>query len=126
MFVHFNIGHLILNMLFLFTFGIRAETLFSIKEYILVYFASGISGNLLTLLLGPDVISAGASGAIFGLFGACVIYLRKTLKQSIMGAIIYSLFLLIMSGGRGVNIAAHAGGLAAGLSIGYAIAERHT
>lgn len=122
-FVHVHIIHLSLNMLFLLIFGFRAEELFSPEEYFFVYFLSGLSGNLLTLLMPLDTVSAGASGAIFGIFGACTIYLRKTFGQSIVGALMYSFFLLIMTWGRGVNIFAHFGGLAAGLTIGYALAK---
>lgn len=123
MFVHIDIIHLFGNMFFLLIFGFRAEEFFNDEEFFFIYFISGLSGNLLTLLMPLNTVSAGASGAIFGTFGACVIYLRKTFGQSIMGALIYSFFLLMMTAGRGVNILAHFGGLAAGLMIGYALAK---
>jgi rhomboid protease GluP len=123
MFVHVDLLHLLGNMLFLLIFGIRAEDLFSKKEFFFIYFASGLSGNLLTLLMPPLTLSAGASGAIFGMFSASAIYLGKTLGQSIMGALMYSFFLLILSAGRNVNLLAHFGGLAAGLVIGYTLAK---
>jgi len=123
MFVHADLLHLFGNMLFLLIFGIRAESLFSKKEFFFIYFASGLSGNLLTLLMPPLTLSAGASGAIFGMFSANAIYLGKTLNQSIMSALMYSFFLLILSAGRNVNLLAHFGGLAAGLVIGYTLAK---
>jgi len=123
MFIHIHIVHLFGNMLFLLIFGFRAEELFSTEEYFLIYFMSGLSGNLLTLLMHPLTVSAGASGAIFGIFGASVIYTRKTFGQSIMGALIYSFFLLMITAGVDVNILAHFGGLVAGLMIGYALAK---
>ncbi len=123
MFVHVDLLHLFGNMLFLLIFGIRAEELFSKKEFFFIYFASGLSGNLLTLLMPPSTLSAGASGAIFGMFSASAIYLGKTLGQSIMSALMYSFFLLILSAGRNVNLFAHFGGLAAGLVIGYSLAK---
>jgi len=121
-FVHVNIIHLLGNMFFLLIFGLRAEDFFSIEEYFLIYFLSGLAGSLLTLLLGPGVVSAGASGAIFGLFGACTIYIRRVIGQSIISALLYSFFLLMISTGQGVNNLAHLGGLVAGLLIGYALA----
>ena len=124
MFVHVGIVHLLGNMFFLLIFGLRAEELFKIQEYILVYFLSGLAGNLLTLLFEPSMVSAGASGAIFGLFGACTIYIRRAVGQSIIGALLYSFFLLMINTGRNVNNLAHLGGLVAGLLIGYALAER--
>jgi len=121
MFVHVNIVHLLGNMFFLLIFGLRAEELFSLKEYLLIYFLSGLAGNLLTLLFGFDMISAGASGAIFGVFGACIIYFRRAIGQSIMSALVYAFFLLMISSGPSVNVFAHLGGLVVGLLIGYVL-----
>jgi len=123
MFVHVDLIHFLGNMLFLLIFGMRAEELFSDKEFFGIYFAGGLSGNLLTLLMGPSIVSAGASGAIFGMFGACVIYMGQTVGQSIIGALIYSFYLLILTTGAKVNLFAHFGGLAAGLAIGYRLAK---
>ena len=122
MFVHVNIVHLAGNMFFLFIFGLRAEGMFDIKEYLLIYLLSGLAGNLLTLLFGPSMISAGASGALFGMFGAVTIYVRRAIGQSIAGALLYAFFLLILSAGLGVNVLAHLGGLVVGLLLGYAFA----
>jgi len=122
MFVHVNIVHLLGNMFFLLIFGLRAEELFAIQEYLLIYFSTGLAGNLLTLLFDPAMVSAGASGAIFGLFGACTIYIRRAIGQSIIGALLYSFFLLMMSSGQNVNNLAHLGGLVIGLIIGYVLA----
>jgi len=123
-FVHVDIIHLALNMLFLIIFGLRAEELFKTEEYFLVYMLSGLSGSLLTLfLMSPFTLSAGASGAIFGMYGASIIYMRKTFGQSIAGALLYGFLLLMLSTGAGVNIVAHFGGLATGLIIGYALAN---
>jgi rhomboid protease GluP len=121
MFVHVSIIHLLGNMFFLLIFGLRAEELFSLKEYLLIYFLSGLTGNLLTLLFGLDMVSAGASGAIFGVFGACIIYIRRAIGQSIITALMYAFFLFMINIGPGVNFLAHLGGLAVGLLIGYVL-----
>lgn len=126
MFVHADIAHLFGNMFFLLIFGLRAEEMFDVKEYLLIYFASGLAGSLLTLLLtllmGPDMISVGASGAIFGVFGAVIIYIRRAGGQSIIGALLFAFLLLVLNMGYGVNVLAHLGGLVAGLAIGYLLA----
>lgn len=128
MFIHADIVHLFGNMFFLLVFGLRAEDLFSISEYLLVYLSSGLLGNFLTLLLtvliGVNIVSVGASGAIFGLFGACAIYVRRAIGQSILSALMYSFFLLMISWGPNVNFLAHLGGLVAGLLIGYLFAAK--
>jgi rhomboid protease GluP len=124
-FVHVTIIHLAGNMLFLLVFGLRAEEMFSLPEYLSIYFLTGLAGNLLTLwFMDPFTPSAGASGAIFGMFGACVIYGRRSIGQSIVGALIYAFFLFMVSAGPNVNYFAHLGGLGAGLLIGYILASR--
>jgi rhomboid protease GluP len=122
MFVHVNIMHLVGNMLFLFIFGLRAEEMFDTREYIIIYLLGGLAGSLLTLLFGPDMVSAGASGAIFSIYGAVTIYVRRAIGQSILSALIFSFFLLLLSSGMGVNVLAHLGGLVVGLLIGYQLA----
>src|SRR3989304_1947085 len=125
MFVHANIAHLAGNMLFLLVFGLRGEEMFSLPEFLLVYFLGGLAGNLLSLWLLPlNVPSVGASGAIFALFGAVAVYSRRSISQSIIGALIYAFFLFFISSGPGVNIFAHFGGLVAGLLIWYVLAAR--
>jgi len=123
-FVHVDISHIALNMLFLIIFGFRAEELFKTEEYFSVYLLSGLSGSLLTLFfMSPNTLSAGASGAVFGMYGAGIIYMRKKFGQSIVGALLFSFLFLMLSTGAGVNVIAHFGGLAAGLIIGYAFAK---
>jgi rhomboid protease GluP len=111
-------------MLFLFIFGLRAEEMFDLKEYLFIYFLSGLFGGFLTLVLwGPDTLSIGASGAIFGVLGATLIYARRSIGASIMTALIFAFFLLFINSiGPNVNYLAHIGGLVAGLLIGYALA----
>ena len=127
MFVHANIVHLAGNMIFLLIFGLRGEELFSLPEYLLIYLGGGLVGNLLSLaFLGLYVPSVGASGAIFSMFGGATIYARRTVGQSIIGALIFAFFLLFLSVGENVNILAHLGGLVAGLIIGYILSIRRS
>ena len=126
-FIHASIAHIAGNMLFLLIFGFRGEEMFSLPEYLLIYFLGGLTGNLLSLIpwfLSPDIASVGASGAIFAMFGACTIHARRTVGQSIIGALIYAFFLLLISSAPGVNNLAHIGGLVTGLVIGYVLGAR--
>jgi len=111
-------------MLFLLIFGLRGEEMFSLPEYLSIYILGGLTGNLLSLLLGLDFVSVGASGAIFAMLGACLVYARRSIGQSIMGALIFGFFLLMMSSGTNVNYLAHIGGLVSGLAFGYVLARR--
>lgn len=124
MFVHANIAHIAGNMLFLFIFGLRAEKMFDLKEYLAVYFLSGLAGGLLTLvpLLGPDMLSVGASGAIFGMIGAVTVYARRSIGQSIISALMFVFLLFVLNLSQNVNYLAHLGGLGAGLLLGYLLA----
>lgn len=123
MFVHADIVHIFGNMLFLLIFGLRAEDMFDVEEYFLIYFASGLTGGLLTFFFWPDVLSVGASGAIFGVLGASLVYARRSIGQSIMSALIYAFFLFFINLGPNVNFLAHLGGLGTGLFIGYVLAS---
>jgi rhomboid protease GluP len=112
-------------MLFLLVFGLRGEEMFSLPEYLLIYLLGGLTGNLLSLVfLDAYIPSAGASGAIFAMFGACTIYARRSIGQSIIGALMFAFFLLVLSSGPNVNDSAHIGGLAVGLLIGYVLAVK--
>jgi rhomboid protease GluP len=125
MFVHANIAHIAGNMLFLLIFGLRSEEMFSLPEYLSIYFLGGLVGNLLSLVLLPPLTpSVGASGAIFALFGAATVYAKRSVSQSVIGALIYAFFLLLLSSGEGVNNFAHIGGLVFGLLIGYVLATK--
>ena len=117
--IHASIFHLVGNLLFLLIFGLRAEEMFSLPEYLAIFFLGGLLGNLLSLMFGPDFISVGASGAIFSLFGAVVIYDRRSVRQSILGALVFAFFLFFINTGPSVNVVAHFGGLAFGLVFGY-------
>jgi rhomboid protease GluP len=122
MFVHANIAHIFGNMLFLLIFGLRAEDMFDLTEYLMIYFLSGFTGGFLTYLFLPFSISVGASGAIFGILGATIIYARRAIGQSIITALMYAFFLFIINAGPEVNYFAHLGGLVVGLLIGYMLA----
>lgn len=121
-FIHANIVHIFGNMFFLLIFGLRGEDMFDVKEYLLIYFLSGLAGGLLTLIFLPGSLSVGASGAIFGVLGATVIYIRRAIGRSIISALMYAFFLLAINTGPEVNVAAHLGGLIVGLLLGYLLA----
>ncbi len=123
-FVHANLVHLFGNLIFLMIFGLGAETLFGWRNYYIIYFASGLFGSFLSLLLGLNTISVGASGAIFGLFGAVTIYSGKMNIQSILVALMYAAYFFILNIGVNVNLFAHAGGLLVGLILGYRYSQK--
>lgn len=70
MFIHIGFEHLLMNMLTLYFVGIYVEKIFGHTKFLIIYFIAGFGGNLASATWLSNSISAGASGAIFGLFGA--------------------------------------------------------
>jgi len=114
MFLHADIVHLGGNLIFLLIFGTSLEEQTSRGRWLIVYFVSGLVGNLFFLILGGDAVGLGASGAIWGLLGAA------GGLRGLVGMIFYAGVNLFAGGG----FLAHAGGLAAGLSLRYLLIRR--
>jgi membrane associated rhomboid family serine protease len=122
MFTHEAIWHIAFNMLSLWWLGGPLEAALGRARYLALYFVSGLAGSALTYLLaGPTSASLGASGAIFGLFGATAVLMRR-LQYDMRPIIALLVINLIFTFGWS-NIAwqAHIGGLVAGVIIGYAM-----
>ncbi|MCT9005298.1 rhomboid family intramembrane serine protease [Streptomyces sp. NPDC054766] len=114
--------HIIFNMLSLWWVGGPLEAALGRARYITLYFVSGLAGSALTYLLAaPNQPSLGASGAIFGLFGATAVLMRR-LKYDMRPVIALLVINLIFTFGWS-NIAwqAHIGGLVGGVVVGYAM-----
>lgn len=119
MFIHLNLIHLGLNMFWLYFLGKSIERIFGYRDYLIIYFGGGILGNILTLIMFPPyTLSVGASGAVFSLFGALIMY-SGTFGGNVKSALFYALIILILNMGFGVNYIAHAAGLFVGLLYGY-------
>ncbi|MFF9406017.1 rhomboid family intramembrane serine protease [Streptomyces anandii] len=123
MFLHGSYLHILFNMLSLWWIGGPLEAALGRVRYIVLYVVCGLAGSALSYLLAaPNQPSLGASGAIFGLFGAMAVLLRR--RNYDMRPIIALLVInLVITFSPGFNIAwqAHIGGLVAGVVIGYAM-----
>ncbi len=136
MFLHFGILHLALNMWALWDVGRLMENLLGPARFACLYLGSGIFGNLLSLVVqGNQAVSGGASGAIFSLYGALLVFLWRERKQVDRGefrwlfgaALVFTLFTLGMGLViTGIDNAAHLGGLAAGALLAVALARPWT
>ena len=132
MFLHFNIFHIGLNMLSLFFIGTAVEVFYGKWRYLVIYLVSGIVGGIATQILTPNALAAGASGAIFGVFGALgVFYLfnRRALGAYGQGAIMNWVFWLGLNlvfgfSNTGIGIWDHIGGLVAGMAIAAILMPR--
>ncbi|MFI6207295.1 rhomboid family intramembrane serine protease [Streptomyces sp. NPDC051041] len=119
-FTHEAVWHIAFNMLSLWWLGGPLEAALGRVRYLALYLVSGLAGSALTYLLAaPTTASLGASGAIFGLFGATAVLMRR-LNYDMRPVIALLVINLIFTFGWS-NIAwqAHIGGLVAGVVIGY-------
>ena len=120
MFLHAGIVHIGLNMYSLYIIGPRVEDFFGKWKYALIYFISGICGGLLSIGVTPNVVSVGASGAIFGLFGALIYfgynyrgYIGAMIRSQVVPIVIYNLFMGLFI--PGIDMWGHVGGLIGGI-----------
>ncbi len=118
-FLHANIAHLLFNMYALWIIGMQLESFIGKTRFLIVYLFSAIAGSLLSVIVTPNAVSVGASGAIFGLLGALLyfgyhyrVYLSSVIKSQIIPVIIINLVLGFIL--PGVDNAAHIGGLIGG------------
>ncbi|MET9381997.1 rhomboid family intramembrane serine protease [Streptomyces sp. NPDC002928] len=122
MFLHGSYIHILFNMLSLWWIGGPLEAALGRVRYLALYFVSGLAGSALTYLLAePNTPSLGASGAIFGLFGATAVLMRRLNYD--MRPVIALLVINLIFTFSWANIAwqAHIGGLVAGVVVGYAM-----
>jgi rhomboid protease GluP len=128
LFLHFGLIHLAMNLWALWDGGQLVERMFGHLRFVIIYLASGLCGNLLSLVIqGNEAVSGGASGAIFGVYGALLVFVWRERQQLNPGefrwlfwgalgfsAVSITLGLII----PGIDNSAHIGGLIAGCLLG--------
>ena len=133
MFLHFGLVHLGMNMLSLWDSGRLVERLFGTGRFLLLYFVSGLAGNLLSLIMqGGQAISGCASGAIFGVYGALMSFLwlerhglhPADFRRLFWGAGLFSVAIILLGFQiQGIDNGAHIGGWLGGILAGLALAR---
>lgn len=127
-FLHFGMLHLAFNMWALWVNGVLAERLYGSARYLTLYLVAGVAGSITSFLWHPFVNGAGASGAIFGVLGALFAYFLRThsgVPKSVLKAqrnaagIFIVVSLLNAARVRGIDNAAHLGGVAAGFVMAW-------
>jgi len=132
MFLHGGLLHIGLNMFALYQAGQIVERLYGAAGFLLLYLGAGLAGNVASIWWNPNGISVGASGAVFGVYGALLAYLRaqpgsmpisvfNQIRSSTLAFIGYSLFAGVAI--PGIDNAAHIGGLLGGMVLGYGFAQ---
>lgn len=132
-FMHFGISHLLNNMLVLFVLGDNLERALGKIKYLIFYLLCGIGANIVSLAVnlgnGYYVVSAGASGAIFGVVGGLV-YAVAVNRGRLEDLSTHQLMILVVVTfyhgftSTGVDNAAHVGGLIIGIFLGMIFYKR--
>jgi len=122
MFLHAGIVHIFFNMYSLYIVGRQIEDFFGKWKYLVIYLLSGICGSLLSIGFNSDALSVGASGAIFGLFGAMLYfgynyrgYIGTIIKSQVLPVVVYNLVIGFFI--SGIDIWGHVGGFIGGLLV---------
>lgn len=128
-FIHFGLTHLLFNSVVLYYMGQQLEAIYGHARFLFIYLLSGVMGNIFSLAFNAaNIHSAGASTALFGMFGAFVAmamhFKNYPMLQSMMKQY---LLLIVMNLALGlfissIDIFAHVGGLIGGFCLGQTIA----
>jgi rhomboid protease GluP len=124
-FLHFGAIHILLNLYALVYVGLVLESRFGSLRFLIVYTVALVGGNVAALFLqSPRSISAGASGAIMGLFGAMlVIGLRYQFRRQWLQSAMFPIVATLVYGAAnsGISNAAHVGGLISGFVAAWLV-----
>lgn len=125
-FLHIGIFHIAFNMFALLYIGVLLEPYLGKLRFATTYLLTGLAASLTSISMHPNTISAGASGAIFGMYGVFLALLttniidKKTRSALLTSIGVFVAYNLMNGMKAGIDNAAHMGGLVTGLIIGYA------
>ncbi len=133
MFLHIGYLHLFFNGYALYIFGIQVERLYGTSRFLAIYLLAGLYGSLLSFAFGPQELSAGASGALFGLLGAMLAFFRRPRetigtwgrRQLVNLLVLAGINLVISISVPNIDILAHVGGLVSGAVLGWVLAPQY-
>ncbi|MBI3925890.1 MAG: rhomboid family intramembrane serine protease [Armatimonadetes bacterium] len=133
MFMHIGVIHLAVNMYSLLIVGPTLERFQGNARYLALYTVSGVCGSMMSAAFGSAVVSAGASGALFGIFGACAYLgwryrdeIPTGLRNRLAGGMVPAIGYNLLYGFSRANIdnLAHLGGLFAGVAMAAVLGSR--
>ena len=125
MFLHESFIHILFNMVALWFLGEYTEAVLGHVKFLVLYLVTGFAGSVLILIASPAlVVTVGASGAIFGVFGALIAYAflnrhRDPMARAMLGQLVFWLVLNVVVFGLNSNVSwqGHAGGFATGIVL---------
>lgn len=130
--LHAGLLHLAFNVWALWNAGLFAERIFGNAAYLVLYVASGLGASLLSVAVRPLVVSVGASGAIFGVYGALLAFVLThhgvftkdflaAQRNSLFAFVAYNLLFGLTQ--PNIDLWGHAGGFATGFLAGLALSR---
>ncbi|HKT02909.1 MAG TPA: rhomboid family intramembrane serine protease [Rugosimonospora sp.] len=122
MFMHYGLLHLLMNMWALWILGRTMEAALGPVRFLALYLIAGLGGSVAAYLFQPDAPTAGASGAIFGLFSALFLVLRRLGRNASAVIPIIVINLIFTFSVPGISIAGHLGGFLTGGVVGAGMA----
>jgi membrane associated rhomboid family serine protease len=123
MFLHYGIVHLLMNMWALWILGRTLEAVLGPARFLALYLLAGLGGSVAVYYFAPNTLTAGASGAIFGLFAALFVVLRKMGRDTSSVVPVIVLNVVFTFAVPGISIAGHLGGLVVGAIVGAILAH---
>ena len=124
-FLHSGPLHIMFNMYFLYFLGTLLEPEIGKLRFAIIYFVSLVGGSFGALLLSPDAVTVGASGAVFGLMGAAILAMRARgidpMQSGLGVTLLLNLGITFLI--PNISIGGHIGGLLAGGIVGYLLFE---
>jgi membrane associated rhomboid family serine protease len=124
-FLHYGILHVGMNMFLLWQLGQLLEPALDRGRFVLLYFAAMLGGAVGALLLSPNALTGGASGAVFGLMAAAAVGLQQRgvnpMKTGIGATLVLNLLITFTI--PGISVGGHLGGALMGAAVGYAMLE---
>lgn len=126
-FLHFGLIHLAMNMFAFIQIGLVLERLIGVSRFAAAYLIALVTGSLLSLVFHDNAVSAGASGAVFGMYGVFLALLTtklisKSVRKSLLSGVLTFVGYNLIFGLQGsIDNAAHIGGLLGGMLAGYAM-----
>jgi membrane associated rhomboid family serine protease len=126
-FLHLEFWHIGMNMLALFWLGRMMEPALGHARYLGIYFVSLLAGSLGVLILDPDKLTLGASGAVYGLLGGAIVMARNReidlMQSGLVPILALNLAITILFSSRGISLGAHVGGLIGGFIVTFVVEE---
>jgi membrane associated rhomboid family serine protease len=113
-FLHYGPIHLLVNMFALYILGRDTELVLGRARYLAVYLTALLGGSAAVMWLAQNAATAGASGAIYGLFGAMTVILLRLRQSPVQMLVLIAINLIISVSLPGISLWGHLGGLAAG------------